>query len=248
MNAPSTNPFPNYTQMRQTLPIKVWHVLRVVSVLCALALIVTLFVSPKLGLSLWWGYTVPVLPLMFFAAPGLWRNICPMAALNQTPRLLRFSRGLTLPERFKEYAYVLGMAAFFVLVATRRVLFNQNGFATGLLLLAMLGIAFVGGVVFKGKGGWCSSGVCPLFAVQRVYGQTPFAVIPNSHCQPCVGCAKNCYDFNPRVAYLADMTDDDPRYSGYRKFFVGAFPGLILGFYQVPGTPTMSVRTGRSRR
>ena len=33
--------------------------------------------------------------------------------------------------------------------------------------------------------------------------------VGNNHCQPCVGCAKSCYDFNPRVAYLADLNDSD---------------------------------------
>ena len=45
--------------------------------------------------------------------------------------------------------------------------------------------------------------------------------VPNSHCQPCVGCTKNCYDFNPRVAYLADLYEDDRHYTGYRRLFVG---------------------------
>ena len=74
--------------------------------------------------------------------------------------------------------------------------------------------------------------ICPLLPVQRIYGQTPFALVAQRHCQPCVGCAKNCYDFNPRAAYLADLNDDRRRYwSGYRRFFVGAFPGLVLGFF-----------------
>ena len=82
-------------------------------------------------------------------------------------------------------------------------------------------------MVLKGKSGWCST-VCPLLPVQRIYGQTPFVTIANSHCQPCVGCVKNCYDFNPKAAYLADLNDSDPYWSGYRKLFVGAFPGLDL--------------------
>ena len=71
-------------------------------------------------------------------------------------------------------------------------------------------------MVLKGKSGWCST-ICPLLPVQRIYGQTPFALVANSHCQPCVGCVKNCYDFNPRAAYLADLNDADRYWSGYRK-------------------------------
>lgn len=233
-------PFPNYTQMKQTLPIRVWKVLRVIAVLCALGLIVTLLVAPDTGLTVWWGFVVPVLPLVFFAAPGFWRNVCPMAALNQTPRIFGFTRGLTLPSWMKQYGYVFGIALFVAVVASRKAIFDDNAAALALLLTLALGAAFIGGLIFKGKGGWCSSGVCPLFPVQRIYGQTPFVVIPNSHCQPCVGCAKNCYDFNPRVAQLADMNDEDPRYSGYRKFFAGAFPGVILAFYNVADPPEVS--------
>ncbi len=170
---------------------------------------------------------------MWLTAPGLWRNICPLAASNQTPRLFRFTRGLTIPDWYREYAPVVGMTAFILLVASRGPLFNTSGVATAVLIGTSLAGALVGGVVFKGKSGWCSS-MCPLLPVQRIYGQTPFATVPNTHCQPCVGCTKNCYDFNPRVAYLADLYEEDRHYTGYRKFFVGAFPGLILCYFTLP--------------
>jgi hypothetical protein len=35
------------------------------------------------------------------------------------------------------------------------------------------------------KSGWCSS-ICPLLPVQRLYGQTPFMLVRNSHCAGCV--------------------------------------------------------------
>ena len=57
--------------------------------------------------------------------------------------------------------------------------------ATALLIGFGLVGAFVGGVVFKGKSGWCSS-ICPLLPVQRIYGQTPLLMVANTHCQPCV--------------------------------------------------------------
>jgi nitrite reductase (NADH) large subunit len=172
--------------------------------------------------------------------PGFWRNVCPMAALNQVPRLFGFTRGLVLPQWLKEYGYVVGIALFLAIVPTRKVLFNQDGTALGLLMLVALGSAFVGGLIFKGKSGWCGS-ICPLLPVQRVYGQTPFVTVRNGHCAPCVGCTKNCYDFNPTAAYLADLHDEDPHYRHYRTFFVSAFPGLVLAFYLVPSPPEISV-------
>jgi nitrite reductase (NADH) large subunit len=227
------NPFPNYTQLPRRLPLWVWHAGRVLSVAAAIGLCVLLLVKPARGLELWWKLAIPLLPLLWLTAPGLWRNLCPLAASNQTPRLLRFTRGLTIPDWYREYAPVVGMAAFILLVASREPLLNTSGVATAVLIGASLAGALVGGVVFKGKSGWCSS-ICPLLPVQRIYGQTPFATVPNSHCQPCVGCTKNCYDFNPRVAYLADLYEDDRHYTGYRKFFVGCFPGLILCYFTLP--------------
>ena len=70
--------------------------------------------------------------------------------------------------------------------------------------------------------------------MQRLYGQTPYKLVANSHCTPCVGCTKNCYDFNPKVAFLADLKDPDPYWSGYKKLFAAAFPGLVLGFFNLP--------------
>lgn len=240
----AANPFPNYTQLPRRVPIWAWNVGRVVSVALAVGECVLLIAQPDKGLELWWKLAIPLLPLLWLSAPGLWRNLCPLAASNQTPRLFRFTRGLTIPDWYREYAPVVGMVAFIVLVASREPLLNDSGVATAVLIGASLLGAFTGGLVFKGKSGWCSS-ICPLLPVQRIYGQTPFATIPNSHCQPCVGCTKNCYDFNPRVAYLADLYEDDRHYTGYRKFFVGCFPGLIYCYFTLPAHISAGADYGR---
>jgi nitrite reductase (NADH) large subunit len=224
--------FPNYMQMTPRVPRRVWDALRVLSVVAALALCVSLLVSARVGLFIFWGLVIPLLPLLFFVAPGFWRNICPLAASNQTPRRFGFTRGRALHPTVRAYGFLVPVVLFLALVPARKILFNTNGVALAVLLLAMLAAAFVGGVFFKGKSGWCSS-FCPLLPVQRVYGQTPFIVVRNSHCEPCVGCAKNCYDFNPHVAQLADLYDPDPYRGAYRKLFGGAFPGLVLAFYTV---------------
>jgi NADPH-dependent 2,4-dienoyl-CoA reductase/sulfur reductase-like enzyme/ferredoxin len=224
--------FPNYMEMTPRVPRRVWDGLRVLSILAGLALCVSLIVWPSVGLFALWGVLVPLLPLLFFIAPGLWRNICPLAASNQVPRRFGFTRARTLHPSVRAYGFLVPIALFLTIVPARKVLFNTNGLATGLLLLACGSAAFLGGMVFKGKSGWCSS-FCPLLPVQRVYGQTPFVVVRNSHCEPCVGCAKNCYDFNPQVAQLADLYDADPYRGAYRKIFAGALPALILAFYTV---------------
>ncbi len=232
-------PFPNYTQIPTRIPGWVWHALRAVSVVTAFAVAALLLADPQSGLTLLWQVIVPSLPLVLLVMPGLWRNLCPMAALNQLPRMAGFTRGLAHTPRIREYSFVVGIALFFVLVSSRKWLFDASGFASAALVLFGLGGAFLGGLVFKGKSGWCSS-ICPLLPVQRLYGQAPFAVLPNAHCKPCVGCTKNCYDFNPSIAYLADQYDDDRHYVGYRRLFAGVLPGFVYAFYTAPAGGTLA--------
>jgi nitrite reductase (NADH) large subunit len=231
--------FPNYTQVRSRLPISAWQALRVCSLAGAFVVAVLLLVAPEDGLFVMWKIVIPFLPLLWMTAPGLWRNLCPLAASNQTPRVLGLTRNLTAPAWLKEYGFVIGVALFVVLASLRKFGLDDSGPTSALLLLGAMTAAFCGGMVFKGKSGWCST-MCPLLPLQRIYGQTPFKVITNSHCQPCVGCVKNCYDFNPRVAWLADLNDPDPFWSGYRRLVVGALPGYALAFFTTgehPATP-----------
>jgi nitrite reductase (NADH) large subunit len=234
--------FKNYTQLDSYLPVPVWQALRFVSIGVAFAFVALLIFQPEHGLNLFWNVAVVCLPLVFLLAPGIWRNLCPLAATNQLPRLSGHTRGWSLSERWKANAFVVGMTLFFVLVVCRKIFFNASGHATAALLGGALFFALVGGLLFKGKSGWCST-FCPVLPVQRLYGQNPYLQVANSHCQPCVGCAKNCYDFNPTMAPLADHYDDDRHYVGFRRFFAGLFPGFILAYFLVPGAPVNDVLT-----
>ncbi|MGH9076796.1 MAG: FAD-dependent oxidoreductase [Acidimicrobiales bacterium] len=231
--------FANYMELPRRVPIPVWHAIRVASVAAYVALCVALFVRPAGGLFAFFKVVVPLLPILFFVAPGLWRNICPLAASNQSPRVLGFSRGRTAPDWLRRRGYVIALVLFFGITGARLALFNAGARATGILLAATIVSAFGAGFVFKGKSGWCSS-ICPLLPLQRVYGQTPFLTVPNSHCQPCVACTKNCYDFKPRVAYQADLHDPDPAWSAPRKLFAAALPGFVLGFFTLVGSTGLS--------
>ncbi len=226
--------FPVYTEMRTRVPLAVWRAVRVVSVLAYVALVVALFVRPAGGLFVFFGVIVPLLPLLFFVAPGVWRNTCPLAAVNQAPRVLGFTRGATVPEWWQRRAFIVAMVLFFGIAGARLAVFNGSGPATGALLAVVIVSAFLGGFLFKGKSGWCSQ-ICPLLPLQRVYGQTPYVRSPNSHCRPCVACTKNCYDFQPLSAYQADLHEDDPVWTAPRKLFVAALPGFVLGFFVLAG-------------
>jgi len=225
--------FPNYTQIPKRLPVGAWQAIRVATLLGAIALAAALVLVPDDGLYVMWKLVIPVLPLMWLVVPGLWRNICPLSASNQTPRVLGLSKALTAPAWLKQYGFVIAAGLFILFVSLRKVGLDDSGPASALLLLAALSGGFAGGVLLKGKSGWCSS-ICPLLPIQRLYGQTPYKLVANSHCTPCVGCTKSCYDFNPRVAYLADLNDPDQQWGAYRKLFAAAFPGLVLAFFNLP--------------
>src|SRR3954447_16056186 len=235
--------FPNYTQIPSRIPVRVWHWMRAGSLVGGLVVAALLIAAPDTGLFVMWKGVIPALPLIFMTAPGIWRNLCPLAASNQTPRALKITKALTAPNWLKEYGYVIAFSLFIGFVVLRLLGLDDDAGWSALLLLGALTGAFFGGMVLKGKSGWCST-ICPLLPVQRIYGQTPLMLVANAHCQPCVGCVKNCYDFNPRAAYLADLHDNDNYWSGYRRYFIGAFPGLILGFFVVPDGPALEVLGG----
>src|SRR6201993_3969718 len=222
--------FPAYTDLPAKVPLRAWQVIRVGSVLAYLAVVVTLFVRPAAGLFIFFRVIVPLWPVLFFVAPGVWRNICPLAASNQIPRVAGFTRAGNAPGWLARNGFLISVTLFFGIAGARIAGLDSNGPAMGVVLAVIIASAFTGGVLLKGKSGWCSS-VCPLLPLQRAYGQTPFVTSPNSHCRPCVGCTKNCYDFKPRAAWQADMADPDPKWSAPRMLFTAALPGFILGFF-----------------
>ena len=81
------SPFLNYMQLPRRVPLQVWFVIRYTAVGLCLVLCLLLVVRPRDGLTVFWGVVIPILPIVFFVAPGFWRNTCPLAAMNQAPRV-----------------------------------------------------------------------------------------------------------------------------------------------------------------
>jgi nitrite reductase (NADH) large subunit len=119
-----------------------------------------MFVRPEAGLFAFFHVIVPLWPLLVFVAPGLWRNICPLAATNQLPRVLGFGRGRTPPDWLRNRGYLIAVALFFGITSARLVGLDHRGAAMGVVLAAVIVVAFAGGIAYKGKSGWCSS-ICP---------------------------------------------------------------------------------------
>lgn len=230
----ATTIFPNYTRIAKSLPAALWWPLRGLVLAGCLCLAALLLLRPSVGLTLFWGIAVPLLPALLVIAPGLWRQLCPMGFLNQIPRALRFSLGKTLPKPLADNAFAIAVIAFVGLIALRPIVLNTDGTAVAIMLGVAGSLAFFGGLAFKGRSGWCGT-FCPLGPIQRDYGHAPVVNVANSYCTTCLGCQKNCYDFNPEATLFDDLTDEDPRYSGQRRFFMAMMPGLILGYFAQVG-------------
>ncbi|MGK2866153.1 MAG: hypothetical protein ACSLFA_05845 [Mycobacterium sp.] len=143
--------FPTYTELPAKVPLRVWQMLRAGSIAGYLAVTVMMFVRPAEGLFVFFQLIVPLFPVLVFVAPGLWRNICPLAAANQIPRLVGFGRDRTVPAWLRSRSYPIAAMLFFGLVAARSSGLDNNGAAMGVVLGAIVAVAFAGGVVFKGK-------------------------------------------------------------------------------------------------
>ena len=222
--------FPNYTQLKPKFPKILWWFLRSLVLVITLSIVVLLFTEAEIALVLVWQILIPLLPLGFALIPGLWRNICPLALLNQIPRQFGFSREYNLPDNWRRFALYLSVIAFVAFILCRQPWLNSNATLLGTVLIAALILAFIGGVVFKGRSGWCGT-FCPLAPIQKAYGHAPIFLVRNGYCERCLGCQKNCYDFNPRAAFFTDIEDSDSSWSDQRKFFLGILPGLIIAFF-----------------
>jgi len=233
MSADAAKLFANYTQTPTVVPQSLWMALRVITLLTTLGLAGLLFASP-LGLRVFWGLAIPALPALFVLAPGLWRQVCPMAFVNQVPHLIGRPSSRGLPSHARDWAFTIAVGAFIAIVALRVPLLNHNGRVVGAGIISVLVLAFLGGALFKGRSGWCGT-FCPLGPIQRAYGHAPLVLVGNGYCPSCVGCQKHCYDFNPRAAIFEDLMDSDPGYAGQRRFFMAMVPGMVLGYFLQQG-------------
>ena len=80
--------FSDFTRLPTVLPLRAWAALRLVSVSVCLGLLLLLWRHPALGLKLFWGVAVPLLPLVFW----LLQNHLGYAMICVTLVILTFSR------------------------------------------------------------------------------------------------------------------------------------------------------------
>ncbi|MGH2389195.1 MAG: hypothetical protein ACRDIE_13405 [Chloroflexota bacterium] len=220
-------------RVEQRTRYRFWPVARTVGVTGAVCVIGLNLVDPTLGLTLFWNGLIAYLPLLFLVAPGIWRNVCPMATLNGLPRRLGKPGRRRLSAKAQRRTPFIAGALFFLLVPLRASGLDRDGHALALFLVMLLGAALVGGMLFVGKAGWCSQ-ICPMLAVERLYGMSPLVVVRDTHCSPCVGCARNCADLQPATAALSELSNKNNSGGLARLLFAGAMPWFCLAFFTQP--------------
>jgi hypothetical protein len=231
--------FPSAKKLPSIFSDKTWRIIRIFSLLILISEIIFLYLYPDKGLFVFWRIVIPVFPLVLFLSTGFWRNMCPLAEMNQIPTHFGLSKEQKLPELMKKYGIAVAICLLIVFVSSRKFLFNTNAYALFTLLIVLATSAFIMGFLYKGKSGWCST-FCPIMTVERLYGHSPFLSVRNCY-QDCVGCTKNCFDVAPDVSFLKNLYDKDTFFFNSYKFFAGIFPGFVLGFYMIPNPPQIPI-------
>jgi hypothetical protein len=89
------------------IPMPARYAMRVATFGMAVGLTIALVLRPETGLFLFRHVLIPVLPLLYFLDPALWRKVRPIAALNQAQRVFHYARGLPTPRWLQNYSYAV---------------------------------------------------------------------------------------------------------------------------------------------
>lgn len=216
--------------MKNDIKKNIWIFLQ--TTLCAVAILIfcLLLLKPKLGLFIFWDVIITIAPALFVFGIGLWRNICPLGTISLVPRYLNLSKKIKIKQKTVKALHFISVILLLILAPLRHLIFDQNGFSTAILLVFVSFLAFILGLVFDSKSIWCS-GLCPVFPVEKLYSINNSLSLTNAHCTTCSGCTSSC----PDSKIEGPPFKDDFFLERLTKFFiVGAFPGFIWGWFQVP--------------
>ena len=104
-----------------------------------------------------WKLVIPVSRSCGWSCPGYGATSARSRRRIRPRALFGLSKALTAPEWLKQYGFPIAAGLFILFVSLRKVGLDDSGPATAILLFAALRAGFVGGVLFRGKSGWCSS-------------------------------------------------------------------------------------------
>lgn len=215
-------------------PAPLWTAARWVALLATVILIVMFWAAPQASLTILWFVLIPVLPAVFLVNVEVWRNLCPLATLSLLAG--KVGRRRAADASWFRVAGWVGILLLAVMVPARRFLFNVDASALGVTVVAVAGLALLGGFLFDMKAGFCNA-VCPVLPVEKLYGQRPLVSVGNARCIPCTACTGSCIDLVPdRAALMAVASAKEG--PGWTRtpygLFALAFPGFVVAYYLLP--------------
>ncbi len=210
---------------------RIWVALQAVMLLVGVVLIGLLLFWPAAGIALFWNLLIAAAPALVTIAPGLWRNICPMATLHMLPQKMGIAQNMRMPEWGAAALSLIGVILLFVVVPMRRIGLNVDGTLAAIMLLSAAVVACVMGSLFEMRSGWCTS-LCPIHPVEKLYGTSPAVTFKNARCDLCEACSNPCPDSTPEMTPTMTGATRVQQFLG--NFLVGSFPGFVWGWFQVP--------------
>jgi hypothetical protein len=210
---------------------KIWRAIQLTVWIIGLVILYLLLFQPRIGVLVFWNILIPVAPLLFVLSVGVWRNVCPLAITNLLPRHFGFSKRKHLSVTQLGILNLIGILMLYIIVPLRHAIFNNNGVATGLMIITMACIGFTLSFFYEWKSAWCS-GLCPIHPVEKLYGSNVLFKTGNAHCVSCEMCVIPCPDSTQNMQPNKTQKHWLLRFNAW--LIIGGLPGFIYGWFHVP--------------
>ncbi|MCF6287431.1 MAG: hypothetical protein L3K26_19955 [Candidatus Hydrogenedentes bacterium] len=208
-----------------------WRIAQLAVWLLGVSILGALIFAPEIGIHAFWNILIPVAPALLVIAPGIWRNVCPMASTALLIRHMGWAKKKHLSTAWNDRLAFAGFLLLIAIIPLRHVVMDTNGPATAIAITVLALIAFAVSYVFEWKSAWCS-GLCPVHPVERLYGSRALLSTSNAHCQSCEHCVLLCPDSTPSLNPLTGARSKIRRLTG--SLMAGGFAGFVYGWFQVP--------------
>lgn len=214
-----------------------WRAAQFIGVVLTVALLAAFVMRPDVSLHLLWDMVIPLLPAVFLVNPVIWRNVCPLATLNELGSRRNAVR--LLPPQALTATWAVGIVLLVLMVPARRFLFNAHGLAMTVTVSAVAALALASGLVASRRAGFCNS-LCPVLPVEKLYGQAPVLDVGSARCVDCNRCVSlGCPDLAGRKSAVQSVAGGRGRPWILSPFglFACAFPGFIIGYFTTADGP-----------
>jgi len=181
--------------------LNIWRIIQILIWFAGFGILAALLFFPEIGIHAFWNVLIPIAPVLFVLAAGLWRNICPLASTALISRHMGWSKTKKISIEWQGGLNFIGLCLLLLVVPLRHVILDTNGVATALTIIPLVLIAVIAGSLLDWKSGWCS-GLCPVHPVEKLYGSKVLISPPNAHCALCQKCVTPCPDSTPGIQPL----------------------------------------------